>query len=98
MCRWAEMIAAQRRVGFSGILHGPQVIADRDDGKENHDEHGKSDDGNAPPLSRLRLEQIPEGDQDQGDQEPDEIEENFHARTDSILGSQSEWWARRMGR
>lgn len=91
MCRRAEMIAAQRRVGFSGILHGPQVIADRDDGKENHDEHGKSDDGIAPAPSLLRLEKIPQGDQDQGHQEPDEIKEEFHACTDSILRSQLEW-------
>lgn len=93
----AEMIAAQRRVGFSGVLHGPQVIADGDDGKENHDEHGKRDDRIAPVLSLLRLEKIPKGDQDQRHQEPDEIEEDFHAHTDSILRSQLKW-VRHVGR
>ncbi len=98
MRRWAEIIAAQRCVGFSGILHGPQVIADRDDGKENHDEHGKSDDRITPALPRLRFEKIPQGDQDQGHQEPDEIEEEFHAHIDSILLRSQLEWMRHAGR
>lgn len=77
---------AETAVGFGWILERLQVVGHRDHRKEDQDEHGEGDELHAPVLllpfrASARGKSRPHAKHQRGQQNPSEIEDEFHSQT-----------------
>jgi hypothetical protein len=75
------MIAAHAALDLSWILRGQQIIGHRDDRKENQQQHGQSQKLRPPADALPRGMAHPQPHQDDRQQDPGEIERQFHSQT-----------------
>ncbi len=73
------VITAQENICFGRILKGPQIVADRDYGKQYGDQHEESDNRQTSVGPGSTLEPSPKADARQGKESPGEIEKCLHS-------------------
>jgi hypothetical protein len=78
MQAWSNLVPSLTGIRLGGILGRPQVIADRNHGEKDDQQHDQGDQVQSPLRARPMLEANPETEAPDRKEGPGEIEENFH--------------------